>query len=354
MKLRKIFLLVAVLICVFGGGSRAYAIDFDVEGICDSVVVIRTNRSVGSGFAVSSDMIITSEHVINGVSSLVIETNNETAYLGNIIASDPGLDLALIEVPGANFPTIPMTAATPPLGSDAYAIGAPNGLSFTVSKGVLSASEREVEGNVYIQTDAAVNPGNSGGPLLNSAGQVIGVNDMKVEDVERVSLAIPMSIVADFLSDNNVSVTLAPESELALAESGSVVIQSESGSGETSESYQQIAESIRNQYSGMLESAERENRMILFGLAIAAVICFIFMLVMLSHRDRTNKLEERLDIQIERANALNNKRADDIERLSSLANAPKVKSAPSAQERWNRAHRRPADIKARKLARHDK
>ena len=52
MKLRKIFLLVAVLICVFGGGSRAYAIDFDVEGICDSVVVIRTNRSVGSGFAV--------------------------------------------------------------------------------------------------------------------------------------------------------------------------------------------------------------------------------------------------------------------------------------------------------------
>ncbi len=176
-----------------------FAIDFDMEQTCRSVVVVHSSGSVGTGFAISNNKIITNHHVVDTTTTYTIETRDGGLYRGRLISSDETHDLSLIEVMEEELPAIPMTADLPPLGSDVYAVGAPQGLGFSVSQGVLSTEDREVNGVHYIQTDAAINPGNSGGPLLNQAGQVIGVNNMKVQDADRISLAIPMSTVIEFL-----------------------------------------------------------------------------------------------------------------------------------------------------------
>ncbi|GAA5511874.1 hypothetical protein Dcar01_00588 [Deinococcus carri] len=142
----------------------------------------------GSGFFVNTrGDIITNNHVVEGASEITIRLHgSKQTYKAKVIGRAPDFDLALIRAEG-----LPQGAITPiPLGDSsrldvglkAIAMGAPFGLDFSVSEGIISSLERtvpvgtkEVNQNV-IQTDAAINPGNSGGPLLNSAGQVIGVN----------------------------------------------------------------------------------------------------------------------------------------------------------------------------------
>ena len=89
-------------------------------------------------------------------------------------------------------------------GDDVYAIGAPKSMAYTLTKGVISAKEREIGKYKYIQTDAAINEGNSGGPLLNDEGNVIGINTLKMSDSEGIGLAIPMTVVCDFLKSLNI------------------------------------------------------------------------------------------------------------------------------------------------------
>ena len=90
------------------------------------------------------------------------------------------------------------------LGDDVYAIGAPNSLSYTLTKGVISSKERKVGSQSFIQTDAAINTGNSGGPLLNDAGKVIGVNSYKISNSEGIGLAIPIETVINYLSGEKI------------------------------------------------------------------------------------------------------------------------------------------------------
>ena len=92
------------------------------------------------------------------------------------------------------------------VGSDVYAIGAPESLAYTLTRGVLSAKDRKVGGRAYLQFDAAINSGNSGGPLLNDAGQVIGVITLKIDNAEGIGMAIPMSSVRDYLRFNGIEV----------------------------------------------------------------------------------------------------------------------------------------------------
>ena len=94
------------------------------------------------------------------------------------------------------------------VGDEIYAIGAPRSLDYTLTKGVISNKSRSIGFNKYIQIDAAINSGNSGGPLLNNKGQVIGVNSMKISDAEGIALAIPITSVISFMEGNEMDLTI--------------------------------------------------------------------------------------------------------------------------------------------------
>lgn len=146
-------------------------------------------KSMGSGFLIDSDgHILTSEHVVENASQIVVNLADGRQFEGDLIGSDPALDLALVKIDGHDLPTTPLGDSDDLIiGEWAIAIGNPYGYILkdsrpSVTVGVISAIGRDFDprrGRVYrnmIQTDAAINPGNSGGPLVNSVGEVIGIN----------------------------------------------------------------------------------------------------------------------------------------------------------------------------------
>ncbi len=313
-RLKRLAALLFAL-ALIGAHGTCFAISFNMDEICDSVVVVHTSNSVGTGFAISNNMIVTNHHVVDTTTHYTIETRSGTLLEGRLIGSDESRDLSLVEVIGGNLPTIPMTTDIPPLGAEVFAVGSPQGLGFTVSGGVISTAEREVDGITYIQTDAATNPGNSGGPLLNELGQVIGVNNMKVQDADRISLAIPMSSVVEFLRDSGVEVNFTDISDSSLEGVSGVVIESSSIESGTQESYEQYSNSLRNQYNDILKTIQKENKILLGGVIVIAVLCFILMLAMLSQKEKVKASERNLNKAIE---ALK-KQSAQIKALSRLA-----------------------------------
>lgn len=189
-----------------------------VEKAYDSVVMIRNYNnnkvsSTGSGFIYKTDKeyayIMTNHHVIDGGNKWTVILSNDDEIEGTVLGSDEYLDLAVVRVKkGDNMPVIVMGDTTQSkLGDIVFTIGAPVGYEYrgTVTNGIISGLNRLVEVSVknnnaddfvmeVIQTNAAVNPGNSGGPLLNAKGEVIGVISMKlVEDsIEGMGFAIPI------------------------------------------------------------------------------------------------------------------------------------------------------------------
>ncbi len=143
-----------------------------------AVVTIQAGRGSGSGSIVRTDgLVLTNEHVVSGArgGQVEVRTAQGTRYRGRVIATDRRNDLALIRLETSDrLPTIPLgDRHSIQVGQQVYAIGSPFGLSGTITTGILSRIDRETGD---LQTDAALNPGNSGGPLLNSRGQLIGVN----------------------------------------------------------------------------------------------------------------------------------------------------------------------------------
>jgi len=149
-------------------------------------------ENLGSGFIISPDgYILTNEHVVHAATQIIVTMTNEQKYDANIIGFDYDSDIALLKIDGKNLPFIPFGNSDDVIiGEWAIAIGNPFGLFSihsqpTVTVGVISAIDRDFqrnhEGRLYqdmIQTDASINRGNSGGPLVNSAGELIGMNTM--------------------------------------------------------------------------------------------------------------------------------------------------------------------------------
>lgn len=211
---KRIAIILFVLAMILASSLSAYAIGFDTEEVYNSVFVIYSGNSMGSGFAIGENCIITNAHVINNQYDVIIETYGGEMKRAFIVALDERIDIAVIGVADATFTPLRVAdLSTVSVGDDVYAIGAPNSLAFTLTKGVVSSKERLVSRQKFIQTDAAINTGNSGGPLLNDAGEVIGVNSYKMSDSEGIGLAIPIDVVVSFLETG----------EIELNESGNVV-----------------------------------------------------------------------------------------------------------------------------------
>lgn len=175
--------------------------------------VYRNSESVGSGVALSSNgYILTNDHVVNGASSITVYYANKTSGSANLIWTDPAMDIAIIKAT-IDMPYLSIGDSNSLLtGGDVIAIGTPLTLQFkqTITKGIISALDRTIEvdnedGSTsylqnLIQHDASLNPGNSGGPLINSMGQVIGINTLKVAEAEGLGFAIPIEVVVPVLN----------------------------------------------------------------------------------------------------------------------------------------------------------
>ena len=138
-------------------------------------------KGLGSGFFISADgYAVTNNHVIDGASKVEVVTDAGKTYRAKVVGADPKTDLALIKVEGkGDFPFVKMAPTMPKIGEWVLAVGNPYGLGGTVTAGIVSAENRDIGSGPYddyIQIDAAVNRGNSGGPTFNLNGEVIGVN----------------------------------------------------------------------------------------------------------------------------------------------------------------------------------
>src|SRR5215218_1567435 len=134
----------------------------------------------GSGFFISADgYAVTNNHVVDNADNVEIATDDGKTYTAKVIGTDPRTDLAVIKVDGANFPYVSLADTAPRIGDWVIAVGNPFGLGGTVTAGIVSARGRDIGAGPYddfIQIDAPVNRGNSGGPTFDVNGNVIGVN----------------------------------------------------------------------------------------------------------------------------------------------------------------------------------
>jgi S1-C subfamily serine protease len=165
-------------------------------------------QSQGSGFVIDSEgHIVTNEHVVDNAQSVSVRFWNGNSYKATVVGSDPSTDLAVIKVDAPQSILHPVTigdSSSLQVGDSVVAIGSPFGLEETVTSGIVSAVHRQMQApnrftiNDSIQTDAAINHGNSGGPLLNSSGEVIGVNAQIAGDTGAnvgIGFAIPSDTV---------------------------------------------------------------------------------------------------------------------------------------------------------------
>jgi serine protease Do len=138
-------------------------------------------RGQGSGFIISADgLILTNAHVVRDAKEVTVKLSDRSEYPAKVLGSDPVTDVAVLRIDAKNLPTVRLgNPKELRVGDPVLAIGAPFGFEQTATQGIVSAKGRSLPGDAvvpFIQTDAAVNPGNSGGPLFSGNGEVIGIN----------------------------------------------------------------------------------------------------------------------------------------------------------------------------------
>ncbi len=168
---------------------------------------------LGSGIILSDNgYILTNQHVAgNKYSNCYVTVESGITYNGSVVWSDANLDLAIVKITANNLDYIELADSDNiNLADEVYAIGNPIGIEFqrTVTKGIISGIDRTIkieegdQGNYMedlIQTDATINEGNSGGPLINTNGELIGVNTVKISDAEGIGFAVPINIIKPIL-----------------------------------------------------------------------------------------------------------------------------------------------------------
>ena len=167
----------------------------------------------GSGVIISSDgYIVTNNHVIDKADELTVTLNDRRQFTATLVGTDPTTDIALLKIDAKDLPTIPIGQSDAlKIGEWVLAVGNPFNLTSTVTAGIVSAKARSISVGSsklgiesFIQTDAAVNPGNSGGALVNTAGELVGINTAiysQTGNYAGYSFAVPSSIVSKVVTD---------------------------------------------------------------------------------------------------------------------------------------------------------
>ena len=199
----------------FGNNTPILSVKELAQTVGDAVVTVTTPISLGSGFIINSaGYVVTNDHVVAGENKICVtvferEADGEvvkTQYENvRIIATSAEWDLALLKIEDVGNHTFKSVSlgdsADLKQGQHVFAIGNPLGLERSVSEGLVSIANRLIDGRLFIQTTAQISPGNSGGPLFNMRGEVVGINNMKVSmfGAEGLGFAIQSATLQDFV-----------------------------------------------------------------------------------------------------------------------------------------------------------
>lgn len=257
----------------FGPNSSVITRRGDVQEILSkvepSVVAIRTStlsvnfffepvpsEGAGTGFVISPDgLVLTNSHVLNGARTIEVELQDGAAHSATIVGRDRSHDLALLKIDASGLPSVKLGDSDKlQVGDDVIAIG--NALALdggpTVTRGIVSAKDRTIQTEdgtrlrSLLQTDTAINPGNSGGPLVDAAGEVVGINTAIAGEAQNIGFAISISSAKPVIDElrkgtirsqallgvvpANVTAQVARQFELTV-ESGAVVVDVSAESG---------------------------------------------------------------------------------------------------------------------------
>jgi len=181
-----------------------------IQNSMKSVVTVKTGISQGSGFfIVEGGYLITNNHVISGADtmSIRIETYDGKIYSFSDntlskVGSDGPMDIILFKIENNSYPSLPFGDSDKiKIGQKVIAIGNPLGLEFSVTQGIVSATDKQIYSRgEYLQTDTPLNPGNSGGPLINQNGEVIGINNYKIFLTEGLGFALESNQIKEIVN----------------------------------------------------------------------------------------------------------------------------------------------------------
>lgn len=169
-------------------------------------VIHKVTHSGGSGscfYLRKHNLFVTNYHVVEGFQEVAVHDRDRNPYLAKVVLVNPTLDIALLKVDAdfAHLPEIELARdESLSIGHKVFVAGYPYGMPFTVTEGTVSSPKQLMKGRNYIQTDAAVNPGNSGGPIFNEAGEVVGVTVSKFTDADNMGFGIRVEDLRHLLS----------------------------------------------------------------------------------------------------------------------------------------------------------
>lgn len=169
--------------------------------------VYKVNHAGGSGscfYLKSVNLFVTNFHVVEGYHNLAIQDNEKNFHLARVVLVSPSLDIALLAAEGdfSSLPSIELSNAEDAIiGQRINVAGYPFGMPFTVTEGTISSPKQLMDNNYYIQTDAAVNPGNSGGPMFNEKGEIVGITVSKFNNADNMGFGIPVGTLKKVLED---------------------------------------------------------------------------------------------------------------------------------------------------------
>jgi S1-C subfamily serine protease len=180
--------------------AYSHAVTSVVDAVGPAVVSVSLPRGGGSGVLFTPDgYLLTNAHVVGRASSVKIALPDGSNHDGNVVGADPATDLAVVHIGGTHLPSAELgTSSKLRVGQLVVAIGNPLGFSFTVSAGVVSALGRTLRAqdgrsmDAIIQSDVALNPGNSGGPLVDSHARVVGINTAVILGAQGLSFSVPI------------------------------------------------------------------------------------------------------------------------------------------------------------------
>ena len=158
-------------------------------------------KSISCFYLKKHDLFVTNYHVVEGFRQVALEDNQKNRYLANIVLVNPILDIALLSAEGdfTALPEISLACTEVTLGQKINVAGYPFGMPFTATEGTVSSPKQLMDDSYYIQTDAAVNPGNSGGPMFNQNGEVVAITTSKLTNADNMGFGIPIASLCTLL-----------------------------------------------------------------------------------------------------------------------------------------------------------
>lgn len=174
-------------------------------------LVYKVTHAGGSGscfYLKSYDLFVTNYHVVSGYHAVGLHDNDRRPFLARVVLVNPSLDIALLAAEGdfSHLPELNLASDDSlEIGGKVSVAGYPYGMPFTVTEGSVSSPKQLVDGKYYIQTDAAVNPGNSGGPIFNERNEVVGVTVSKFSNADNMGFGIRVEALRKLLESSAAS-----------------------------------------------------------------------------------------------------------------------------------------------------